>query len=49
MRCVICRLLRSWLFEPLCGQLLFNRDMSRELDRLLLENERLREERGGEA
>ena len=41
MRCTVCELLRRWLFEPLCGQLLFNEDMSREIDRLLSENERL--------
>lgn len=46
MRCEICRLLRHWVFEPLCGQLLFNEDRSREIDRLHEENERLRAECG---
>ena len=41
MRCAVCDLLRRWLFEPLCWQLLFNQDMSYEIDWLLSENERL--------
>lgn len=48
MRCAICNMLRRWVFEPLCGPLLFNRDMSLELDRLLEENERLRSEHRGD-
>jgi hypothetical protein len=41
MRCAICEFLRRYLLTPLCRQLLFNSDMSREIDRLTVENERL--------
>ena len=40
-QCRLCNWLRRSVFERLCGQLLFNEDMSRELDLLLEENERL--------
>jgi len=47
MRCRVCHALRRWLFEPICGPLLFNSDMSLEIDRLTEELERLRNNRGG--
>jgi len=49
MKCHICLALRRWLFVPLCGPMLFNRDMSLEVGRLTAEVERLREQCGGEA
>ena len=37
---------RCWLCEKLCADHFFNRDASREIDRLTVENERLRAEGG---
>ena len=41
IQCRFCTWLRRYLFQPLCGELLFNSDMSVEIDRLLADNERL--------
>jgi len=35
---------KRWLCRKLCKDLLFNSDMSREIDRLVTENDKLREE-----
>ena len=35
--------LHDWLCRLLCGKRLFNSDMSREIDHLIIENGRLRE------
>ena len=35
---------RCWLCEKLCGDSFFNRDASREIDRLTIEIEKLRAE-----
>ena len=34
--------LRDWLCHLICGGRLFNSDMSREIDRLTVENDKLR-------
>ncbi len=34
--------IKEWLCHLLCGDRIFNADMSRELDHLTMENERLR-------
>ena len=36
------RRVKCWLCRKLCGDSFFNRDGSREIDRLVIENERLR-------
>ena len=43
MRCNLCEFLRRFIFRPLCGELMFNREMSIELDRIQIEVEDLRE------
>ena len=43
MKCKFCALFRRYVFQPLCGALMFNADMSLELDRLGIENEQLRD------
>jgi len=40
MKCTFCGLFRKYVLQPVCGQHLFNSDMSLELDRLLMVNER---------
>jgi hypothetical protein len=40
-KCKLCGWLRWFIFQPLCVQLLFNSDMSLEIDRLPEENEYL--------
>ena len=42
-RCRFCLWLKQHFLSALCGDMLWNADMSLELDRLLVENERLRE------
>ncbi|MCH8262385.1 MAG: hypothetical protein IIA77_04965 [Proteobacteria bacterium] len=36
--------LKQWLCRKLCKNLLYNSDMSREIDRLVAENEKLTDE-----
>jgi len=36
--------LKQWLCRKLCKDRLFNSDMSREIDRLVAENDKLKEE-----
>lgn len=46
-RCVFCNWLRRFVLHPLCGYMIWNTDMSLEIDRLLVENENLREQLRG--
>jgi len=39
---MICRLIR-WLANRYCQDIIWNRNMSREVDRLIVENDRLRD------
>ncbi len=40
--CIICRFI-NWLAHRICPDIVWNREMSREIDRLKFENEQLRE------
>lgn len=43
IRCGFCVWLREHIVRPMCGDILFNSDMSLEIDQLLADNERLRD------
>lgn len=43
MRCLICEWVRRWPIRWLCGDMMWNAEASREIDRLRAEVERLRE------
>ena len=42
LKCRCCLWLRRLVFQPLCGELLFNSEMSLEIDRLLQDDERVK-------
>jgi len=44
MKCALCQFLPRFFVKPLFGELLFNADISIEIDRLIAENEKLREQ-----